>query len=121
LFVVGAAGQGPIEYQWQKNSADLTDGGHYSGVTTPTLVISNADANDAASYRCVVTNLAGSTTSHQAPLAIDGVYTIVGMGVGASVGVGVGVSVSVGAGSGVGVGVTVSGGAGGSNTGVASP
>lgn len=56
-------------YQWQVNSGsgftNLSNGGHYSGVTTPTLVISNVAANlDANVYRCVVnactpTNTAG--------------------------------------------------------------
>ena len=55
-----ATGEGTLTYQWQKNGANLSNGGHYSGVTTATLTISTADTNDAANYRCVVTNAYGS-------------------------------------------------------------
>jgi hypothetical protein len=69
-FTVGANGTEPLSYRWQKNSANLSDGGHYSGVWTPTLSISSADANDAANYRCVVTNAFGSTNSTAASLTV---------------------------------------------------
>ena len=59
-----------MSYQWQKNSANLSNGGHYSGATTATLTISNADSSDAASYRCVVTNAYGSATSSNATLVV---------------------------------------------------
>ena len=42
-FTVAASGTG-LSYQWQKNSANLANGGHYSGVTTATLTVSSADA-----------------------------------------------------------------------------
>ncbi|MBI4578947.1 MAG: immunoglobulin domain-containing protein [Planctomycetes bacterium] len=69
-FTVAATGDGTLSYQWQKNSANLVNGGHYSGVTTPTLTISSADSNDAANYRCVVTAGCGSATSNQATLTV---------------------------------------------------
>ncbi len=80
MFNVAASGTGTLTYRWQKNSVNLSDGGHYSGATTPTLTISNADGSDAGSYRCVVTNAAGNTNSNQAPLSIDAVYAVVAMG-----------------------------------------
>ena len=43
-FTVQAYGSEPFTYQWQKNSANLANGGHYSGVTTPTLTITSADS-----------------------------------------------------------------------------
>ena len=70
VFTVGAAGTAPLSYQWQKNEADLSSGGHYSGATTATLTVSSADAGDAASYRCVVTNGYGSATSNGATLTV---------------------------------------------------
>lgn len=80
VFTIEASGQGTLTYRWQKNGINLSDGGHYSGSTTPTLTISNADGGDVGSYRCVVTNAAGSTNSNQAPLTIDAAFAIVGMG-----------------------------------------
>ena len=65
-FSVTATGEGTLTYQWQKNQVNLTNGGHYSGVTTATLTISNADSNDAANYRCVVTGGCGTATSNEA-------------------------------------------------------
>ncbi len=77
-FSVLAAGSQPLGYQWQKalNSqpstfTPLTNGGHYSGSTTPTLTITSADTNDAANYRCVVTNIYGSTNSFAANLIVN--------------------------------------------------
>jgi hypothetical protein len=69
-FLVDAAGDGPITYQWQKNEADLSNGGHCSGVTTVLLTISNADSGDAGNYRCVATNPYGSANSNSAVLAV---------------------------------------------------
>ncbi|MGB9625413.1 MAG: immunoglobulin domain-containing protein [Phycisphaerae bacterium] len=69
-FTVTAGGTTPLNYQWQKNYINLSNTGHYSGVTTPTLTISNVDGNDVANYRCMVTNMYGSTASEQAALSL---------------------------------------------------
>ncbi len=69
-FSVAATGEGTLAYQWQKNQANLSNGGHYSGVTTATLTVSGADSSDAANYRCVVSNAYGSTISNEASLTI---------------------------------------------------
>jgi hypothetical protein len=74
-FTVVATGDGTLTYQWQKNQANLSNGGHYSGCTTATLTISNADANDAANYRCVVTAGCGSSTSFQGALTVSSCST----------------------------------------------
>jgi len=55
-FTVVADGTPPLAYRWQKNRVNLNDGGHYSGVLTDTLVISNVSSEDVANYRCVVSN-----------------------------------------------------------------
>jgi len=68
-FTVAAVG-GTISYLWQKNNSDLSNGGHYSNVTTATLTVSNVDSGDAASYRCVVSNSYGSSTSNSASLTV---------------------------------------------------
>ena len=70
-FTVAAWGWDVLSYKWQKNSANLTDGGHYSGSTTTSLTISNANSADIASYRCVLTNVVGSVTSSVATLTLN--------------------------------------------------
>ncbi len=77
-FTLSAIGTEPLSYQWQKalNSQPatfnpLTNTGHYTGVTTPTLTITGADANDAASYRCVITNIYGRTNTASATLNVN--------------------------------------------------
>ncbi|HOB75110.1 MAG TPA: immunoglobulin domain-containing protein [Phycisphaerae bacterium] len=74
-FSVTASGSG-LSYQWQKNGSNLSNGGHYSGVTTATLTVSSASSADAASYRCVVTNAGGSATSNAAALTVRAATTI---------------------------------------------
>ncbi len=69
-FTALASGSSPLSYRWQKDGADLTDGGKISGATSTTLQISSVDYADAASYRCVVTNAYGSATSNAATLAV---------------------------------------------------
>ncbi len=69
-FAVGATGEGPLGYRWQKNRADLVDGGHYSGTATATLTVSGADSGDQASYRSVATAACGSATSNEATLTV---------------------------------------------------
>ncbi len=69
-FTLAAFGTEPLYYQWQKNQLNLSDGGHYAGCATPTLTITGADTNDAAVYRCVVTNASGSVTSNPAALVV---------------------------------------------------
>ena len=71
-FFIVASGTSPISYQWQKNSVNLANGGHYSGCTTASLTIANVDNNDVANYRCIVTNAYGSATSSAASLLISG-------------------------------------------------
>lgn len=75
-FTVAASGEGTLSYQWQKDQVDLSNGGHYSGVTTPALTVSNADAGDVANYRCVVSNAGGSTNSTEAALTLRAATTI---------------------------------------------
>ncbi len=75
-FSVSATGSGTLSYQWQKANVNLANGGHYAGVATATLTISGTDANDAASYRCVVSNGAGSANSNAAVLTLKTATTI---------------------------------------------
>lgn len=43
-------------YQWDRDGIDLADDGHYSGVTTDTLLINNAAGGDSGIYSCRVWN-----------------------------------------------------------------
>jgi len=71
-FTVDAAGSGTLTYQWQKNRANLAEDGHYIGVNTNTLRVTNVLLDDMAAYRCVVTNEEGSTISDEAMLINGG-------------------------------------------------
>lgn len=68
-FTVNANGSAP-DYRWRKDGNDLFDGGNISGAGTPTLVISNLLAADAADYTVFVSNGAGSDTSSPAKLTV---------------------------------------------------
>jgi hypothetical protein len=67
---VAATGEGMLTYQWQKNQTNLTDGGHYTGCTTNALTVASTDANDAANYRCIITNSSGSVSSNGVNLTL---------------------------------------------------
>ncbi|MSU58303.1 MAG: hypothetical protein EXS35_09005 [Pedosphaera sp.] len=70
-FSVNAAGSPPLGYRWRKNGADLSDGPHFSGTTTTSLIISNVGARDVAGYTVLVTNASGAVTSSIATLTIS--------------------------------------------------
>ncbi|MFT3784300.1 MAG: immunoglobulin domain-containing protein [Nibricoccus sp.] len=64
-FTAAATGTAPLTYQWQKNGTAIT------GATSGSLTLSNAQTSDAANYRVVVTNSAGSATSAAATLTVN--------------------------------------------------
>jgi autotransporter-associated beta strand protein len=65
---------GPLSYQWRTNGVPVVDGGDFSGSTTATLHVANAqDAYVALTYDCVVTDSrvpADSATSATATLIV---------------------------------------------------
>ena len=63
-FIVTAAGpSAPTSYQWKTNGVNLVNNTHYSGATTGTLIVSNAQPADAGvTYSVTVVNIAGSVT-----------------------------------------------------------
>ena len=72
LFTVHAAGTKPLNYQWQYNPD--TEGWSEewqpcSGSNTATLTIPSVQKSNEGSYRCVVSNCAGSRTSKDAKLS----------------------------------------------------
>ena len=79
-FTVQATGTKPISYQWQWNpdkESVSEDWQPCSGANTATLIIQNVQNSNEGSYRCVISNCAGSQTSKAANLAgEDSVSTI---------------------------------------------
>ncbi|GMU22286.1 MAG: hypothetical protein AMXMBFR13_23720 [Phycisphaerae bacterium] len=69
-LMIQAAGPGPLAYRWQKDEADLSDVGPYSGALTPELTVTGMRAGLAGSYRCRVSNAHGEATSNPAVLTI---------------------------------------------------
>ena len=64
-LTVVATGTAPLAYQWQRNGVNVTGG------TGATLALTSVTTNQAGSYVCVVTNLAGSATSGVATLTVN--------------------------------------------------
>jgi autotransporter-associated beta strand protein len=60
----------PLGYQWRSNGVALVDGGDFSGVMTPSLVIANAQSAYEANYDVVITNLYQTNTSVTASLIV---------------------------------------------------
>jgi hypothetical protein len=61
----------PIANQWYRGNVALSDGGDFSGTTTPTLTISPANTSDSGTnYYIVVSNAGGSVTSLLASVTV---------------------------------------------------
>ena len=75
LLSVTATGTGPLSYSWQKDGVALADGRTTEGVNESTLTIFKVFEGDEGSYLCVVSNIAGTSTSNAA-LLISGRYQI---------------------------------------------
>ena len=71
MFTVQATGTKPLNYQWQYNP-DMEGWSEEwepcSGSNTATLTIPTVQKSNEGSYRCVVSNCAGSRTSKAAKL-----------------------------------------------------
>ena len=68
-FTVIATGSG-LSYQWQKNTANLSNTGNISGATSSILTITGPSQSDAASYAVIVSNPGGTVTSSTATLTV---------------------------------------------------
>jgi hypothetical protein len=63
-FSITATGYN-LTYRWQEAGVNITDGGIFSGATTPTLTITNPGiAKNGLTYRCVVTSSCGVSPSN---------------------------------------------------------
>lgn len=58
----------PATFQWQRNGVNLANDAQHAGVETDTLTINAVMAT--GSYRCIVTNTCGSTTSLDAVVSV---------------------------------------------------
>jgi hypothetical protein len=70
-ILVVAAGAPLINYQWQKDGANLTDDNHFLGATTDTLQVTSVGANDLGVYSVVLSNLCGTATSQPIQLKVS--------------------------------------------------
>jgi uncharacterized repeat protein (TIGR03803 family) len=73
VFTVTAAGNPPLSYQWQEDSANLSDTGNISGSTGATLTISNISSAAAGTYSVIVSNALNRVTSAGAVLTVASV------------------------------------------------
>ena len=75
-FSVAASGTQTLFYQWRFNGLALTNGNGLSGVTTATLTVANAQPEQTGGYSVLVSNVAGTTLSSNATLALIRVITL---------------------------------------------
>ena len=75
-FSIQATGTEPLNYQWQHKTGDGSQGWQscdvekFPGASSSTLTIPSVQKSDEGSYRCTVSNCAGSETSECATLAL---------------------------------------------------
>ena len=66
-FRVTASGTPPLQYQWQRNGANI------AGATSSTYTFTAATADNGAMYRVLVSNAAGSALSNSATLTVSNI------------------------------------------------
>jgi hypothetical protein len=69
-FTVAAQSSSALSYQWKRYGTNLANGGRFSGATSATLNIANAQLDDATTYTVTVTSTAGSLDSQPARLRV---------------------------------------------------
>ena len=65
-----ASGTDPKTCRWYTNGVPLTDGNEFSGTSTSSLQINNAQINDATAYSVAVTNSAGGVNNTVATITL---------------------------------------------------
>ena len=68
-FSIQATGDN-LQFQWQKDGSDLSEGGKHCGTNTDTLRITKMEEDDKGCYRCVVKNDVGMEFSEEALLTV---------------------------------------------------
>ena len=69
-FNVTGVGTLPVTIQWYHNGLPLANGGHYSGVNTPNLIVMPVSYVDEGTYYVVISNACGSVRSQARTLAV---------------------------------------------------
>ena len=73
-FTIQASGTEPLNYQWEirdeSGGWQLCDVERFPGAKTPTLIIPSMEKSNEGSYRCTVSNCAGSETSQCATITV---------------------------------------------------
>ena len=76
MFTAEATGTEPLNYQWEWKPAMGDDEWHpcnvekFPGTDSSTLTIPSVQKSNEGSYRCVISNCAGSQTSNPAKLTV---------------------------------------------------
>ncbi len=70
---VEATGSLPLSYQWQREGADVVDGGRFSGARTSTMIITELSAADLGNYSVVVESALGRVQSTLATVATSSI------------------------------------------------
>ena len=68
-FSIGASGDN-LQFQWQKDGSDLSDGDKYWGVNTNILRIVKLEKGDKGCYKCLVKNKIETMFSNEALLSV---------------------------------------------------
>ena len=77
MFTIRATGTEPLSYHWQWNPAEEGASEEWQpcsgaeGYDTATLTISSVQKSNRGSYRCIISNCAGSQTSKPAKLEVS--------------------------------------------------
>ena len=69
-FTIQATGTEPLNYQWGYKIGDGNDVERIPGANSSTLTIPRVQKSNEGSYRCTVSNCAGSETSECATLTV---------------------------------------------------
>ena len=75
-FTVQASGTEPLSYQWEIKTGDESgewqscDVERFPGANSSTLTIPSVQKSNEGSYRCIVSNCAGSETSEHATITV---------------------------------------------------
>ncbi len=75
-FNVAAGGTQPLNFQWLKNGAALTNAGNISGANSSTLTVSNVSLSDVGQYSAIVNNQYSSVASAAAALNVADLFIV---------------------------------------------